>query len=93
MVALIKVSRPQNYYKQTFSGVAHWQFLLNELHSQKGQSAGFQSETASCKTPTNMTVDDVLPKLKLLNALTAYTLLFCLVRSFTAKEIYLNKAR
>jgi hypothetical protein len=37
---------------------------------------------------------DVLPRVKLLNALTALTLLlFSLVRSFTAKEIYLMEAR
>jgi hypothetical protein len=37
---------------------------------------------------------DVLPRLKLLNALTALALLLCyLVRSFTAKVIYLKKVR
>jgi hypothetical protein len=37
---------------------------------------------------------DVLPRLKLLNSLTALTfLLFQLVRSFTAKGIYLKEAR
>jgi hypothetical protein len=37
---------------------------------------------------------DVLPRFKLLNALTALTLqLFSLVRSFAAKEIYLMEPR
>jgi len=37
---------------------------------------------------------DILPRLKLLNTLTALTLLlFQLVRSFTVKGIYLKEAR
>jgi len=43
--------------------------------------------------PTSQMID-VLPRLKLLNALTALTLLlYYLVRSFTAKEVYLKKGR
>jgi len=92
--ALIQVSRPQTYDKGTCRCVTHWHFLLNALRPQKCQSFGFHSETPSCKTPTNLTVDGCsaqAPAFECLNG--PHTLLlFSLVRSFTTKWIYLKEA-
>jgi len=50
--------------------------------------------TPSCKIPTSLTDDGCSAQAQVLNALTALTLLLCyLVRSFTAKGIYLKKGR
>jgi len=57
LAALIQVSRPKTYDKGSFRGVIHWHFVLKELRPQQYQSLGFHSETPSCKTPTNLTVD------------------------------------
>jgi len=61
LAALIQVSRPQTYDKRTLRGIAHWHFVLNELHPQQCQILGFHSETPSCKTP-NLTVDGYSPQ-------------------------------
>jgi 23S rRNA A1618 N6-methylase RlmF len=47
--ALIQVSRPQTYIKQTFMGVAHWQFPQNELCPQKCQNLGCHLEHQAAK--------------------------------------------
>ena len=91
---LIQVSRPQTDVKRTFRGVAHFHSLLNELHPQKCQILGFHSEHRASKLLPTWQMMDVLLRLKFLNALTAFTLLLCyLVRSFTAKGMYLKKGR
>jgi hypothetical protein len=87
MAALIQVSRPQTYTKRTFGCVAHWHFLLKELCPQKCQSLGFHSEHQAAKLLSTWQLMDFLPRLKLLNALTAVTPpAVTLVRSFTAKR-------
>jgi len=53
----IQVSKPQTYDKRTFRIVANWHFLLIELRPQKCQILGFHSDTPSCKTRTNLTVN------------------------------------
>jgi hypothetical protein len=94
LAARIQVSRPRTYVKGTFRCVAHYHFLLNELNPQKCQSLGFHSEHRAAKLLTTWQLMDVLPRPKLLNVLTTLTFLpFLLVRSFTAKEIYLKEAR
>jgi len=45
LAALIQVSRPQNYNKRTFRSVAHWHFLLNELHPRKCKVSGCTQNT------------------------------------------------
>jgi len=68
--------------------------LPNELLPQKCQSLGLYSETPSCKTPTNLTLDRCIAQAQAFECLncTHTLLLFSLVILFTAKVIYLNQA-
>jgi len=69
-------------------------FLPNELLPQKCQSLGLHSETPSCKTPTNLSLDKCIAQAQAFECLncTHTHLLFSLVLLFTAKGIYLNQA-
>jgi hypothetical protein len=89
LTVLTQVSRSQTYAKQTFRGVAHCHFPLNELCPHKGRSLGFYWEHRDTK---------LLPpgcpahRLKLLNALTTLTPpTVTLVWSFTVKWMYLHE--
>jgi len=79
---------------ELLGGVTHWLFLLSELHSQMCKSLGFPSETASCRTSTNLTVDGYSAQAQAFECLngTHILLLFSLVSSLTAKGSYLNEA-
>ena len=68
-------------------------FLPNELCPPKCKSLGLNSETPSCKIPTNLTVDRCSVQSQALECLncTHILLLFPLFMLFTAKGIYLNQ--
>ena len=87
--ALIQVSIPQLAINEHLgvltTGTSYWMNYVLRFHW----------ETLCCKTPPNLTVDGCSSQAQALEFLngTHMLLLFCLVRSFTAKGIYLKEAR
>jgi len=75
--------------------VAHWHFLLNELRPHQCVRLGFRSETSTCETPTNLTVDGYSAQaqaFKCFNCTQTDTPAVFIVMLLTAKENYLNQA-